>query len=300
MVMQASAERSRKVGKGPDFLVIGAQRAGTTWLHRVLRQHPSLWLAPVKELHYFDKLDTVRTCLDPKERRRLGFGRLWLLDSWAVHFWLGRRHDAWYARLFEDARRRGLISGEITPAYAILGEDIFRRIKSMNRDVKLIFIMRDPLERAWSAVNNALRKGQVDGAFNVEKAIARARSSGTAARSAYTKTIQTLEEVFQRSQLHYCFFDDLRDRPETLVTEIVSFLGATPGKVRSYLPAEAVNSAAGAKPAPIEFQRELAKDYLPMVIELCQRFDEPPHKWRVRYEALLKRQPSLSVSAERA
>ena len=73
MVMQASAERSRKVGKGPDFLVIGAQRAGTTWLHRVLRQHPSLWLAPVKELHYFDKLDTVRTCLDPKERRRLGF-----------------------------------------------------------------------------------------------------------------------------------------------------------------------------------------------------------------------------------
>jgi hypothetical protein len=111
----------------------------------------------VKELHYFDKLDTVRTCLDPKERRRLGFGRLWLLDPWAVHFWLGRRHDAWYARLFEDARRRGLISGEITPAYAILGEDIFRRIKSMNRD-SLIFIMQDPLSGPGHAVNNALRR----------------------------------------------------------------------------------------------------------------------------------------------
>ena len=44
------------------------------------------------------------------------------------------------------------------------------------------------------------------------------------------------------------------------MTEIVSFLGATPGEVRSYLPAEAVNSAAGTKPVPIEFQREMAKD----------------------------------------
>ena len=59
----------------------------------------------------------------------------------------------------------------------------------MNGEVKLIFIMRDPLDRAWSAVNNALRKGQVDGAFTVEKAVARARSSGTNARSAYAKTI---------------------------------------------------------------------------------------------------------------
>jgi hypothetical protein len=287
MVVQALAERSPKVRKGPDFLIIGAQRAGTTWLHRVLRQHPSLWLAPVKELHYFDKLDTIRTCLDPKERRRLGFRRLWSLDPWELRFWLGKRDDAWYARLFDDAQRKGLIAGEITPAYAILGEDVFRRIKSMNGEVKLIFIMRDPLDRAWSAVNNALRKGQVNGAFTVEKAVARARSSGTNARSAYAKTIQTLEAVFRPSQLHYCFFDDLRDRPERLVTEIVSFLGATPGEVRSYLPAEAVNSAAGTKPVPIEFQREMAKDYLPMVIELCRRFDGPPHKWRARYEALL-------------
>jgi hypothetical protein len=57
--------------KGPDFLVIGAQRAGTTWLHRVLSQHPRLWLPPVKELHYFDKLDTKRTVFDPKERPKV-------------------------------------------------------------------------------------------------------------------------------------------------------------------------------------------------------------------------------------
>ncbi len=287
MAAEFSPAQSPRAGNGPDFLIIGAQRAGTTWLHRVLRQHPSLWLAPVKELHYFDKLGTTRTCLDPKERQRLGLRRLMSFDPWEIRFWLGRRDDAWYARLFHDARRKGFIAGEITPAYAILGEDVWRRIKRMNEDVKLIFIMRDPLDRAWSAVNNAARKGQIDGALTADKAVARARSSGTDARSCYTKTMQTLERVFEPSQLHYCFFDDLRDRPERLVTEILSFVGAPPGEVASYLPAEAVNSAAGSKPAPIEFQREMAKDYLPMVTEMCRRFEGPPHKWCARYETLL-------------
>ena len=92
--------------KGPDFLVIGAQRAGTTWLHRVLRQHPSLWLPPVKELHYFDRLETKRTILDPKERRRVGLKRLLSLDPWLINYWLRARSDEWYARLFRDAKGR--------------------------------------------------------------------------------------------------------------------------------------------------------------------------------------------------
>ena len=81
MVVQASAQLLRKVRKGPDFLIIGAQRAGTTWLHRVLRQHPSLWLAPVKELHYFDKPDTPAPASIAKERRRLGLRRLVVAQS---------------------------------------------------------------------------------------------------------------------------------------------------------------------------------------------------------------------------
>ena len=50
--------------RDPDFLVIGAYRAGTTWLHRVLRQHPALWLPPGKELHYFDKPGRTHTWFD--------------------------------------------------------------------------------------------------------------------------------------------------------------------------------------------------------------------------------------------
>ena len=272
--------------KGPDFLVIGAQRAGTTWLHRVLRQHPSLWLPPVKELHYFDRLETTRTILDPKERRRVGLKQLLSLDPWLVSYWLRARSDEWYARLFRDAKAKGLVAGEITPAYATLDETVLRRIKRLNDNIKLIFVMRDPVERAWSAVNNAAKKGAAD-ASSVEKSIKRARESGAAARSAYADTIKRLEAVFPANQVHYCFFEDLRDRPEALTSDLFSFLGVEPVPPTPVQLPQAVNVAAGSKPIPPEFSRTMARDYLPMVGDLCRRFDGPPHRWRARYETLL-------------
>lgn len=273
-------------GRGPDFLVIGAQRAGTTWLHRVLRQHPCLWLPPVKELHYFDRLDTKRTILEPKARRRVGLKRLLSLDPWLINYWLRARSDEWYASLFRGAQARGLIAGEITPAYSTLNEKILRRIQGMNHKIKLIFVMRDPVERAWSAVNNAAKKGTADASTTV-KSIERARQSGTVARSAYAETIRRLEAVFPASQVHYCFFDDLRDRPEALISDLLSFLGVDLSPTMLVRLPQAVNVAAGSKPIPVEFSREMARDYLPQVRDLCRRFEGPPHRWRARYEKLL-------------
>lgn len=287
--------------KGPDFLVIGAQRAGTTWLHRVLRQHPALWLPPVKELHYFDRLDIKRTILSPKERRRVGLKRLASLDPWLINYWFRIRDDDWYASLFRGAQAKGLIAGEITPAYATLGEDMLRRIQHMNDKIKLIFVMRDPVDRAWSAVNNAAKKGAAD-ASTVEKSIERARESGAVARSAYADTIKRLEAVFPASQIHYCFFDDLRDRPKALTADVLSFLGVEPVPATPLHLPQAVNVAAGSRAVPLEFSREMAGDYLSMVQQLCRRFQGPPHKWRARYENLLEgveaRAPTVAAGTE--
>lgn len=209
------------------------------------------------------------------------------LDPWQVRFWFGKRSDEWYSKLFRSAQQRGLVAGEITPAYAILHESVWRRIHSMNSKIKLAFIMRDPLDRAWSAVNNALRKGDLGGPLTIERALARARSPGFAARSAYTDAITRLEAIFPPAQLHFCFFDDLRDAPESLAWRLLSFLSVEPGEVKSLLPPQAINSAAGSKPIPAEFAQEMAKQYLPMVQALCRRFDGPPQHWLSRYERLL-------------
>jgi hypothetical protein len=272
--------------RGPDFLIIGAQRAGTTWLHRVLGQHPALWFPPIKELHYFNQLARKRTWLDAGERRRVKLRNLKSFDRWHLSYLLGLRSDEWYARLFYVAQRRGLVAGEITPSYAVLNEEGFRRIRRLNRDIKLIFVMRDPVDRAWSTVTNAYRKGRLN-RLTLTDTLAWAASTEVSARSNYLATIKQVEAVFPNEQFFCGFFDDLRDQPEQLVSRLVSFIGVEPttGWTRSLPPA--VNSTGGNTPMPPEFAREMANAYLPIVRDLCRRFDGPPQRWRARYESLL-------------
>lgn len=272
--------------RGPDFLVIGAQRAGTTWLHRVLRRHPGLWLPPVKELHYFDTLRKGNSGIQKRWRQAMMSGR-YILDPWHLKYLVGEENDEWYARLFHRAQQKGRLTGEITPAYATLDEDMFRRIRAINGNVKLVFVMRDPIDRAWSAVLNALKKDPTVGPITAEKALARARTPAATARAAYTKTLRCLDAVFPDGQLYFCFFEDLSNQPERFVTNLLSFLGVKPGDVRRLVRQRALNAAAATKPVPLDFAREMAKSYAPMIGELCQRFEGPPHCWYARCERLL-------------
>ncbi len=282
----AAAHRAdqRIHARGPDFLVIGAQRSGTTWLYRVLRQHPELWLPPVKELHYFDKPNVHRGCLRLKDWPRIGWAGLNSFDPWLLRYFFSMRNDDWYMRLFQRAQAKGLVTGEVTPAYATLGEDVFARVRDMNPNVKLVFIMRDPVERTWSAANFSAKAGRM---VSGEEAHRRARQRSVIMRSSYMDTIKRLEKIFPASQLHYCFFDDLRDRPAELTAEILAFLAVDPTKVQDMAFAGAVNAAATGKAIPSEFERAMAGEYLPMVEELCRRFDGAPHNWRHRYKTLL-------------
>ena len=274
--------------RGPDFLVIGAQRAGTTWLHSALRQHPELWLPPVKELHYFDQIGKPRGWEECRSRFRGRLGSSPPVGLWDFRYFFGKRSDDWYASLFRKAQLKGLVAGELTPAYAILTDELFRRIQRMNSHIKLIFIMRDPVERSWSAVNNALRKGRLNGALTVETALRRARQPRLRARSIYIDTIRRVESIFPVDQLHYCFFEDLAQRPTKFLSDILLFLGVASHDPSALLPAHAINVAARGKAIPAEFEHELAKDFLPSVLELCGRFDGPPQMWRERYEALIR------------
>ncbi len=168
-----------------------------------------------------------------------------------------------------------------------MGDEVFRRIRRMNNHIKLVFVMRDPLDRAWSAVYKAHKKGKIEGEISVDKALSRALTPGTLAHSAYADTINRLEAIFPRSQLHFCFFDDLRDRPESFITVLLSFLGAEPSRVWEIQLPEGVKTSVVSKQVPTGFARRMAKEYLPVVQALCDRFEGPPHEWRARYETLL-------------
>lgn len=274
--------------KGPDFLVVGAQRSGTSWLYHVLSRHPALWLPPIKELHYFDdpSRSRYRKHLKVRWREILKFRRR--PSSWDLRYFLGKPDDDWYCRLFSGGRRRGLVTGEVTPAYATLDVSTLERIKALNSAVKLIFVMRDPVLRAWSAAVNHHRKFADDDLPDADAALKRSRQASFQARSNYLETIQRLESVFSSGQIYYGFFDDLAGRPEAFVASILEFLTVPAGEIRPLLPVSPRNSAAGGRRPPAEFERELAGRFLPWVEKLCERFEGPPHEWREHYKKLVE------------
>ncbi len=145
----------------PDFLCIGAQKAGTTWLYHALRQHPQVVMPPIKEIHYFDrgKRPYVLDLLARNAPTRRRFLR-WLRDGlrsgragwrealWNVRFFCLPRSDRWYVALFP--RRDGLIAGDVTPGYARMGEAKVAQVQRLLPDAKIIYLLRDPIDRAWS------------------------------------------------------------------------------------------------------------------------------------------------------
>jgi hypothetical protein len=272
---------------GPDFIGVGAPRSGTSWIYEVLSRHPGIWLPPIKELHYFD---------DPARKRYYRFLRmrlisgLWInrpLSLWDLHYFLGRPSDDWYCKLFEPGRRRGLLTGEITPAYAVLDEESFVRMRTLNPRVKLLFIMRDPIMRCWSAVIKRRRMQGLYGLPSAEEAICASCTQGIWTRSLYVDCIERLERVFGREQIFYGFFEELCDTPKSFVTRLLTFLEVDSRDIDlRTLPAPLNAAAAGTRPSK-GFERALAAPLLPSVQRLCDRFDGPPRNWRARYRALL-------------
>lgn len=277
--------------KGPHFICIGAQRAGTSWLYSILDRHPAFWLPPVKELHYFDDpLLLNRSRYYQFMRMRLIVGARFRrpLTAWDVKYFFSRRSDDWYCSLFEPAIKRGLIGGEFTPTYATLDEAMFARIHKINPDMKILFIMRDPVMRSWSSVLKSRKKHGANDALTAEVAIAHANRTGVVEKSSYIHTIEKLERTFPREQIHYGFFDEIASNPATFLERILFFLGIDPQSAAPTIPAGPVGSAAVGRQPPIEFEQHLAAQYLDEVRKLCRRFEGPPQLWLARYESLLQ------------
>lgn len=158
----------------PSFLVIGATKAGTTWLYQRLTQHPELWLPPVKELHYFDTLypfDKSQTEFNNRSqtefKRRIFTNTKNKLRKHVVsNENLDRNYImylmkiikeplfslSWYISCFSDDNAKDKICGEVTPSYATLPSDGIVYLKKILPNVKIIYIVRDPVERAASHV----------------------------------------------------------------------------------------------------------------------------------------------------
>ena len=181
------------VGQLPNFLVIGAMKAGTTSLYHYLRGHPHVFMPSVKELDYFAR--------EPRSNQGI----------------------EWYRRQFAPAPAGAIAIGEASTLYTKHPRfpGVPERIAAQIPDAMLIYVVRDPIERIRSHYQHQVALG----AERAPMAEAIFRDPIYLDTSRYAMQIDRYLEVFSPDQLLVLTSERLRADREVAVREILAFLG---------------------------------------------------------------------------
>lgn len=223
-VRSTATVRARTTGAWhmrPDYLVIGAQRAGTTTLYKHLVKHPSVGPALTKEVHFFDK--------------NFGRGFPW----YAAHF-----PTVLYERLAKRPAGWPLVTGEATPYY-LFHPHAPHRVAECLPTVKLVVMLRDPANRAYSHYQHEVARG--DETLSFEEAIDKEqeRVEGELdkmladptynsfvhqhytylSRGIYVDQLEVWRSLFPESQMHVISSEEFFSEPERVLTGLLDFLG---------------------------------------------------------------------------
>lgn len=187
--------------KYPNCLIICVQKSGTTSLHSLLQAHPSISVSNPKEIHYFDK-----------QSNYIKGGR-------------------WYCNHFNELSEIRL---ESTPFYFNSADSLSRMQSDLGADLKLIIILRSPIERAYSHYWHEVKFGWERKSFMdaLEKEASRIKKGGEyyrhysyLDRGRYHKYISQLTQYFDLENCLICDFDRLAIDQYKLLEEVCDFLG---------------------------------------------------------------------------
>jgi len=186
---------TNKVG----FVGIGAARSGSTWMASVLKQHPEIFMSEVKEIHYFDK---YRDFIIPKSNKNY------------------KKPIEWYHNFFKHANSKQ-IKGEFTPSY-LRNENCAEDIYRYNPNIKLIAILRNPIERTISQYLFAIQWGIISSNLDLENAIIKYPVLLT--HSLYYEQLINYFNHFPKNNIKVLIYENVMENKDFWLKEICSFL----------------------------------------------------------------------------
>ena len=264
----------------PDFFCIGAQKSGTSWLYLQLELHPDFWMPPQKELHYFDQLGHARLFKAPRRGDERDLRFLEAMKKLTDEPFLDLEG---YAQLFE--LKGSLISGDITPAYSTLNEEIISRIVRRFPKLKVIFLARDPVERALShlSMNVHLQLIKPFNVANTDEVIQKLLYPGVLLRSHPSTIVARWRRYVHPDQFRIYFFEELEQAPDALFSSIVRFLGGDPAKTRAGLNGKRKANSRGKLPFPDQVRCGVARFFEAELKACSAELGGPATTWPARY-----------------
>jgi hypothetical protein len=170
----------------PNFLYVGPDKAGSSWLHEVLLKHPDVYLTPAKDLYFFDRYYD----------RGLG----------------------WYSSQFREARDEAVV-GEVCQDY-LFHPEAAARIHETLGPIKVMVSLRDPVERAWSSYLYMRKHGLGPDTFGE----ALRTWPELLEHGRYATGLDRFLDLFPREMIHVALFDDLRADPQAFLDGVADFL----------------------------------------------------------------------------
>lgn len=198
----------------PNFLIIGAQKAGTTSLYYYLRQHPQIYMSREKEAHFFSYENEKLTFHGPSHKLTIPITNI---EN--------------YRKLFQEVSSE-IAVGEASPSYLYIPKAV-ERIQNYVPDAKLIAILRNPTDRAYSNFLHCVQDGSeqltdFEQAIRAEKA--RIHDNWGAMwhyvqKGFYYTQLKRFFDRFDPNQIRVYLYEDLQSSPINLVQDIFQFLG---------------------------------------------------------------------------
>jgi hypothetical protein len=179
------------VNRLPNFLYVGPDKAGSSWLHETLTKHPDVYLSPAKDLYFFDRYYD--------------------------------RGVEWYAAQFREARGEEIM-GEVCQDYLFHPEAAARIRATLGPSVRVMVSLRDPVERAWSSYLYMRKHGIGPDTF----AEALRSRPELLEHGRYATGLDRFLRLFPRELVHVGLFDDLARDPQGFMDAVTDFLGVDP------------------------------------------------------------------------
>lgn len=197
----------------PNFFIVGAAKSGTTSVFHYINQHPDVFMSPVKEPHYFSSLDFPERFAGPGDE---GFTLQTV------------RTEADYLQLFADAGEATVL-GEGS-VYYLNYPQAAERIRVFNPNAKIVMLLRNPIDRAFSAYMHTVRDGRETLSFEegLEAEAKRIEQNYQPLWwykevGRYAKAVEHYQQFFPRDQLKIFLYEDLANA-DKVVQELLSFL----------------------------------------------------------------------------
>lgn len=256
------------------FLGAGAMKSGTTWLYNVLSKQPDIYFTHEKEVHYFAHCHTSQAPLNDAARVQRAKQAIQAVDAkrartqavrmkmlWYGNYLSNPLDDSWYANLF-SFRGTQRYCADFSNLYCHLDKAGWDHVKSVAGNLKVLYLMRDPLARLWSHIRFHLH---VTGKFSeletwTEKDyLDFAHQPFIWPNGEYAANITRMRHNLSDRQLKVGFFEDLHRDPRAWLCELEDFLEVPRFDYSQELLSRRVNESPSAKMP--EFFNDLFGDY---------------------------------------